>query len=103
VKVTLAFDVELPPALAGSRSDIGQRRQRSVTRCRIALSVDRLHADLIGAGVEMRPKAARDRLRVPMEHHRIDELVGTTIGEIGFSEADTQSVVAVVGHGHVPT
>ena len=53
---------------------LGERGQRSVARLRISLCVDRLDADLIGAGVEMRPKAARDRRRIAPEHHRIDEL-----------------------------
>src|ERR1700679_3471210 len=63
--------------------------------------MDRLNADVIGAGFEMRPQAASDRCGVTPEHHRIDELVGTAIGKIGFCEADAQPVVAVVGHSHI--
>ena len=58
-----------------SRANTCERAQGSIAPFVVSLGVDRLDANLIGAGVEMRPEATSDRLRIAPEHHRIDEPV----------------------------
>ena len=49
--------------------------------------MDRLDADLSGAGFQMRPQAAGNRRRIAPQHHRVDEPVRAAVGEIGLREA----------------
>ncbi len=48
--------------------------QSSIARFAVSLGVDRLDADLIGAGLQMRREATRDRRRIAPEDHRIDRI-----------------------------
>src|SRR5579863_9132852 len=82
-------------------SDISQRRQGSIVRLRIALRVDRLDADVIGARFQMRAEAAGDRRRIAGEHHRVEESVRPAASEFGLRETEPQPVVAIVGERHV--
>jgi hypothetical protein len=56
-------------------SNIRQRRQGSIARVQFSIRVDRLNANLIGAGFQMRPEALVNRRCVAPEHHCIDESV----------------------------
>jgi hypothetical protein len=56
-------------------SDIRQRRQGSIARVQFSVSVDRLNANLIGAGLQMRPEAMANRRCFAPEHHCVDESV----------------------------
>ena len=53
-----------PHQVASKGSDIGERRQGSVARFRVARRVDRLNADLSGTRSQMRPQAAGNRRRI---------------------------------------
>src|SRR4051812_14335517 len=77
-------------------SGIGERGQHAVAGGEITIGVDGLQTDMRGAGREVRPQAAPDRVGVAPQHHRIDEPVATAIGELDLGEALAQPTVAVV-------
>jgi hypothetical protein len=56
-------------------SGIGERGQHAVAGGEITIRVDRLQTNMRGAGREVRPQAAPDRVRVAPQDHRIDEPV----------------------------
>src|SRR6266513_3825847 len=82
-------------------SGIGERGQHAVAGGEIAIRVDGLQTDMRGAGREVRPQAALDRVRIAPQDHRIDEPVATAVGELSLSEALAQPAVAVVRQYHV--
>src|SRR6266566_6231154 len=82
-------------------SGIGERGQHAVAGGEIAIRVDGLQTDMRGAGREVRPQAAPDRVGVAPQDHRIDEPVTTAVGELSLSEALAQPAVAVVRQYHV--
>lgn len=54
-----------------------------------------------GAGREVRPHAAPDRLGVTREYHRIDEPVTATVGQVSLGKALTEPAVAIIRQHHV--
>ena len=75
--------------------------QQAVAGGEIAICVDGLQTDMRGAGREVRPQAAPDRVGVAPQNHRIDEPVATAVGELSLGEALAQPAVAVVRQRHV--
>src|SRR5216684_6159044 len=65
-------------------SGIGERGQHAVAGDEIAIRVDGLQTDMRGAGREVRPQAAPDRVGVAPQDHRIDEPVTTAVGELSL-------------------
>src|SRR5882757_7214079 len=61
----------------------------------------RAHADVVGAGVEVRAHARRHVVRVARRNHRVDEPVAAAVGELAFGEAEALKVVAVIGQAEV--
>src|SRR5258708_19740938 len=49
-----------------------------------------------GAGREVRPQAAPDRLGVTPEYHRIDEPVTAAVGQLSLGKALTEPAVAII-------
>src|ERR1700676_810931 len=54
-----------------------------------------------GAGREVRPQAAPDRLDVTPEYHRIDEPVTAAVGQLSLGKALTEPAVAIIRHHHL--
>ena len=82
-------------------SGIGERGQHTVAGGEITIRVDGLQTDMRGAGREVRPQAAPDRVGVAPQDHRIDEPVTTAVGELGLGKTLAQPAVAVVRQHHV--
>jgi hypothetical protein len=55
--------------------------------------VDRLQTDKRGAGREVRPQAAPDRLGVTREYHPIDEPVTAAVSQLSLGKALTEPAV----------
>src|ERR1700752_1192573 len=81
---------------AKKRSGISERGQHAVASGKIAVGVDRLQTDVRGAGREVRPQAAPDRLGVTPEYHRIDEPVTAAVGQLSLGKALTEPTVAII-------
>ena len=73
---------------------IDERGQHAVAGGEIAIRVDELQTDMRGAGREVRPQAAPDRVGVAPQNHRIDEPVTIAVGELSLGEALAQPAVA---------
>ena len=56
-----------------------------------------LDADVVGAGGEVFFHTFHDGFGVTVGHDRVDHSVAAAILEIGFSEAESQQVVGVIG------
>src|SRR5438552_1120407 len=88
----------LPPYTAPG---IGERGQHAVASSEIAVGVDRLQTDMRGAGREVRPQPAPDRLGVTPQYHRIDEPVIAAVGQLSLGKALTEPAVAIIRQHHV--
>src|SRR5260370_39453934 len=83
------------------RSGIGERGQHAVASGEIAVGVDRLQTDMRGAGREVRPQPAPDRLGVTPQYHRIDEPITAAVGQLSLGKALTEPAVAIIRQHHV--
>src|SRR6266849_479880 len=60
--------------------------------------VERLDADMVGAGCPVLVDAPADRRRVAPGDHRVDQSIGAAAGEVRRREAEAEQVVAIVRH-----
>src|SRR4051812_1482623 len=82
----------------GSEQRLRERRPR---RARNALLAEGLHADVVGAGVEMRAHDLGDLLRAALRDDRVEQPVGAAVGEVVLREAEVEQVARVVAQAEV--
>src|SRR5206468_2661403 len=72
----------------GEQPLVGQRG-RGLVR------IERLDADMVGAGCPVLVDAPADRRRVAPRDHRVDQAIGAAAGEVWRREAEAEQAVAV--------